>query len=436
MRKKTESMHPARHDARANRMSISLDKESPSHSNRPQPSYAYLITAICFSIQALGVGAYISFGVFFNPLMEEFGWSRAAIAGAASTAFFSMGIFGVMIGRLNDIFGPRRLMSVAALLLGLGCVLMGRLATLWELYLYFGIIFGIGFSAVDVIALTTIARWFSRRRGFMTGIAKVGTGAGQFAIPLAASGLILLYGWRWTIAIIGAVVGLTLLLMAQLLHRDPNALGLKNLPGTGRRGLSAPATMPGLSLPQAIRTVSFWIICLLNLSLVFCLMVVMLHIVPHVRDSGIPPVQAAGVLSTIGAVSMLGRFVSGLVIDKRGSRTVMKACFLLLLGDLVWLQFADRLWMFYLFAVVYGLAHGGFFTAISPLVAEWFGIHSHGTLVGIVLCFGTTGGAAGPLLAGHLFDASGSYQSTFLILTALALVSWGLLISLRPARSR
>jgi SOS-response transcriptional repressor LexA len=90
-------------------------------SRLPKPSfYAYLITAICFSIQALGVGTYISFGVFFNPLMEEFGWSRAAISGASSTAFFCMGIFGVVIGRLNDLFGPRRLMSAAALMLGLG----------------------------------------------------------------------------------------------------------------------------------------------------------------------------------------------------------------------------------------------------------------------------------------------------------------------------
>ncbi len=347
-----------------------------------------------------------------------------------------MGLFGVMIGRLNDAFGPRRLMSVAALLLGLGCVLMGRLSTLWELYLYFGIIFGMGFGAIDVIALTTIARWFSHRRGFMTGIVKVGTGAGQFAMPLAASGLILLCGWRWTMAIIGTLVAVILVLMAQLLHRDPSALGLKTSPETGRRNLSAPATDPGTSLSRVFRTIQFWNICLLNLFLVFCLMVVMLHIVPHVRDSGIPPIQAAGVLSTIGAVSMLGRFVCGLVIDKRGSKTVMNVCFLLLLSDLAWLRFADRLWMFYLFGAVYGLAHGGFFTAISPLVAEWFGIHSHGTLFGIVACFGTTGGAAGPLLAGHLFDRSGSYQSTFLILTVLALVSWGLLISLRPARCR
>jgi MFS family permease len=347
-----------------------------------------------------------------------------------------MGIFGIIIGRLNDSFGPRRLMPVAALLLGLGCVLMGRVNTLWELYLYFGIIFGMGLSAIDIIALTTIARWFSHRRGFMTGIVKMGTGAGQFAMPLAASGLILLYGWRWTIAIIGAVVAVILVLMAQFLRRDPGALGWKNKPATVNRNFAAPATEPSLPLSRVFRTVQFWTICLVNFFLVFCLMVIMLHIVPHVRDSGIPPLQAAGVLSTIGAVSMLGRFVSGLVIDRRGSKTVMGVCFILLLGDLVWLQFAHRLWMLYLFGVIYGLAHGGFFTAISPLVAEWFGIHSHGTLLGIVVCFGTTGGAAGPLLAGHLFDLSGSYQSTFLIIPALALVAWGLLLSLRPLKGR
>jgi MFS family permease len=401
-----------------------------------QFSYASLITAICCSIQALGVGTYISFGVFFNPLMEEFGWSRAALSGASATAFFVMGIFGVLIGRLNDSFGPRRLMTVAALLLGLGCVLMGRLTSLWELYLFFGIVFGMGFSAIDVIALTTIARWFSHRRGFMTGIVKMGTGAGQFAMPLAASGLILVYGWRWTIALIGAVVAVILVLMAQFLRRDPGALSSHSKPAAGNRHFIVQPTSPGLPLSHVFGTVQLWTICLANFFLVSCLMVIMLHIVPHARDTGIPAIQAAGVLSTIGAVSMLGRFVSGLVIDRRGSKAVMGVCFLLLLADLVWLQFADRLWMLYLFGVVYGLAHGGFFTAISPLVAEWFGIHSHGTLFGIVACFGTTGGAVGPLLAGHLFDLSGSYQSTFLILTALALISGFLLLSLRPIKSR
>ena len=115
------------------------------------------MVAICFSIQALGVGTYIAFGVFFNPIMEEFGWTRAAIAGASSTAFFCWGLFGIIIGRLNDRFGPRYLMTITAIFFGLGCVLMARLTSLSELYLYYGIIFGIGLSSIDVIALTTIA---------------------------------------------------------------------------------------------------------------------------------------------------------------------------------------------------------------------------------------------------------------------------------------
>ena len=268
----------------------------------------------------------------------------------------------------------------------------------------------------------------------MTGIVKVGTGAGQFAIPLAAGGLILIYGWRWTMTAIGVVVAVILVVMAQFMHRDPNALGSRCKAATGSSPGAAPATVPGLPLSRVFTTVQFWTICLANFFLVSCLMVIMLHIVPHARDIGMPPVQAAGVLSTIGAVSMLGRFASGLIIDYRGGKAVMGVSFLLLLADLVWLQFADQLWMIYLFGAIYGLAHGGFFTAISPLVAEWFGIQYHGTLFGIVVCFGTTGGAVGPLLAGLLFDLSGSYQSTFMILTALALVAWGLLLSLRPAR--
>lgn len=398
----------------------------------PHGRYAYLIVAICFSIQALGVGTYIAFGVFFNPLLDEFGWSRAAIAGASSTAFLSAGIFGMLVGRLNDRFGPRRLMSVAALLMGLGCVLMARLTSLWELYLFYGLVFGMGLSAIDVIALTTIARWFSLNRGFMTGIVKVGTGAGQFAIPLIAGGFILHYGWRWAIAAIGMGMAAILMLMSRFLHRDPDARAATTKHPAAGSDAAAVKKDPGLPLSQVYRTVQLWTICAVNLLVVFCLMIIMLHIVPHVRDAGIDPIPAAGVLSTIGGVSMLGRFICGLVIDYRGSKTVMGVSFVFLLAALLWLPFAHKLWMFYLFAACYGLAHGGFFTAISPLVAEWFGIRYHGTLLGIAVCFGTLGGAAGPLLAGHLFDISGSYQWTFRIVTITACAAWGLLLSLRP----
>jgi MFS family permease len=395
-------------------------------------SLAFLTAGICFSIQALGVGTYIAFGVFFNPLMETFGWSRAVIAGASSLAFLMMGVFGVLAGRLNDRFGPRPIMIVTALLMGLGCILMARLSAPWELYLFYGIIFGMGGSSIDVIALTTVARWFTHRRGFMTGVVKVGTGAGQFIIPLAAGWLILHYGWRMSFVVIGVVITSSLIVMARFLSRDPEAAGIAppvSQPATAKTTLAAPLDIP---LSSALRTVQLWTICLMNLFLVFCLLIVMMHIVPHARDLGVAPLKAAGVLSTIGAISMLGRFSGGMVIDRRSSGTVMAVSFFLLLVSLVWLQFSDRTWMLYAFAVVYGLAHGGFFTAISPIVAEFFGIRFHGTLFGIVVFFGTAGGAIGPLMAGYLFDLSGSYQSTFRIITVMALVSCALFFSLKP----
>jgi MFS family permease len=395
-------------------------------------SLACLTAGICFSIQALGVGTYIAFGVFFNPLMETFGWSRAVISGASSLAFLMMGVFGVLAGRLNDRFGPRPIMIVTALLMGLGCILMARLSAPWELYLFYGIIFGMGGSSIDVIALTTVARWFTHRRGFMTGVVKVGTGAGQFIIPLAAGWLILHYGWRMSFVVIGVVITSSLIIMARFLSRDPEAAGIAppvSQPATTKTTLAAPLDIP---LSSALRTVQLWTICLMNLFLVFCLLIVMMHIVPHARDLGVAPLKAAGVLSTIGAISMLGRFCGGMVIDRRSSGTVMAVSFFLLLVSLVWLQFSDRTWMLYAFAVVYGLAHGGFFTAISPIVAEFFGIRFHGTLFGIVVFFGTAGGAIGPLMAGYLFDLSGSYQSTFRIITVMALVSCALFFSLKP----
>ena len=89
----------------------------------------------------------------------------------------------------------------------------------------------------------------------------------------------------------------------------------------------------------------------------------------------------------------------------------MIGCFFLLMVSLLLLQVADRMWMLYLFACLYGLAHGGSFTVISPMVAEWFGIESHGALVGIVVYLGTTGGAIGPILAGRIFDITGNYRT-------------------------
>jgi MFS family permease len=347
--------------------------------------YSYVIAASCFGIQAVGIGTYFSYGVLFNPLISEFGWSRAAIAGAASMAFLLMGLLGIGIGRLNDRIGPRKLMTVTGVFFGLGYLLMSRLETVWQLYLFFGVIFGIGLSSIDVIALTTIARWFVRKRGVVTGMVKVGTGAGQMTIPFLVSLLIIGYGWRYACVLIGVAVLIILVAIAQLMRRDPGMMGLSPDGDETESADERAIEVEGLSLGEAIRTRQFWTICAADLAVVFCLMLVMVHIVPFAIDIEVSPTKAAGVLSTIGGVSMVGRFFSGLTIDRVGSKRVMIFCFFLLIVALLWLLLAKALWMIYLFAAIYGIAHGGFFTTVSPIVAEFFGIKAHGALFGIAM---------------------------------------------------
>jgi MFS family permease len=401
-------------------------------------SYGYVIAAACFSIQAIGVGIYVTYGVFFNSLITEFGWSRTVISGASSVAFFIMGIFGIFVGRFNDRFGPKKMMTITTLFLGIGYMLMSRLTAVWQLYLFFGIIFGIGLSSVDVIALSTIARWFESKRGMMTGIVKVGTGAGQFTLPLVASFLISHYGWRNAYVVIGAAALVALIVIARLLRRDPGQIEApaEIKKSTHQKLKKKKANTASLDLEEALRTVQLWTICIVNLTLVFCLMSIMVHIVPHARDIGVSAPRAAGVLSTIGGVSMLGRFIAGMAIDRIGSKRVMIICFFLLISGLLWLQKADALWMLLLFASVYGIAHGGFFTAISPIVAELFGIQSHGVLFGIVVCFGAIGGAAGPILAGYIFDVTASYGLYFWLITVMATGSLGLMFFIKPVPGR
>ena len=396
--------------------------------------YKYIIAACCFGTQAVGIGLFVSYGVFINPLIEEFGWTRAAISGASSLSFFLMGLLGIFVGRLNDKIGPRKVMLFTSCFIGLGFFLTSKIQSIWQLYLLYGILVGIGLSSIDVIALSTTARWFVKKRGIVTGLVKVGTGAGQLIVPLVASLLIAGFGWRTSFVVIGISGMILLILISRFLHRDPEEMGpnskekvSSNINGRELKGAD-------ISFGQALRTHQFWLIFIVNFAVVYCLMIVLVHIVPFARDLGISAAKAAGVLSTIGGVSMLGRFATGLFIDRFNSRRAMIICFVLLIFTLLWLQIADELWMIYLFAACYGIAHGGFFTAISPIVAEYFGLGAHGVLFGAIVFSGCLGGSVGPILAGHIFDVTGSYSPAFWLSTFIALLGAGFILLLKPIR--
>ena len=399
---------------------------------RSQFFYGYLVVVGCFAIQGTGIGTYGTYGVFFKALLAEFGWSRATISGDSSAAFLLAGSLGIVVGRVNDRFGPRLIMAVTSSCFGLGLLLMSQISTVWQLYVFYGLIVGVGLSSIDVIPLTTTARWFVKRRGMMTGIVKVGTGTGQLIIPLMTSIFIATYGWRTSCIIIGILVFMLLMSSGQLLRRDPGQRGL--LPDGDEKTTASDLHLPEVevTLREAMLTRQFWMICVISLIIGFCAITVVVHIVPHAMDLGISAIRAAGILSTIGGTSMVGRLATGIAIDRFGTKKLMIMFFLIVIASFLWLQVSKELWMLFVFAVVYAVAHGGFYTVISPMVAELFGISSHGVLFGIVVFSGTVGGAIGPVLAGQIFDVIHSYQLVLFILAGFAIAGLILTSLLRP----
>lgn len=222
-----------------------------------------------------------------------------------------------------------------------------------------------------------------------------------------------------------------LIIIGQLLRRDPASMGL--LPDGNRvtQTVSLEAIETSSYPHEALRTRQFWTICLAYFAIMYSLSTIMLHIVPHATDIRISGTLAASVLSVIGGISMAGRFVIGATIDRIGSKSSVVICLVLLISALLWLQLASELWMLYLFAIVYGFSHGGLYTVISPIVAEYFGLRSHGALFGIVVFIYMLGGATGPVIAGYIFDITTSYNLAFWICTASSAIALGLILSLR-----
>ncbi|MDD4876107.1 MAG: MFS transporter [Dehalococcoidales bacterium] len=390
--------------------------------------YGYIIVIAGFLITTFAHGALNTFGIFFKPLSEEFGWSRTILSSASSLSFLLGGFISIIIGRLLDKLGPKIIVTISVLFLSTGFLLMSQINTVWQLYLVYILLIGVGLPGTDIGPLSTVARWFVKRRGIMSGLVKVGTGTGMFIMPLVANWLISSYSWRTSYIIISIVLLVVVVSVTQFLKRDP--IQMNQLPDGEQQNTQSTTDLfsIGFSLSEAIRTRQFWTISIMYLLLISTTQTILLHITPHVIDLGIPSATAASILSIIGGASILGRLTMGYSGDKIGHKRAINTSFLILSIAILWLQFTDELWMLYLFAVVYGFAHGGFFALISPMLAHIFGIASHGTIFGITVFFGTLGGAIGPVFAGYMFDTTGSYQIPFI--TCMAVSITGLILSL------
>ena len=312
---------------------------------------------------------------------------------------------------------------------------MSQINSIWQLYLFYGAIIGIGMGGAFVPLASTVARWFVKRRSMMTGIALSGLGAGNFIVPPVVSWLIYTYDWRSSYIIVGALVLVFVVLAAQFLKRNPGQIG--QLPD-GKNKVEEPALksgFDGFSLKEAALTRQFWILFAMFFCVGFYLFVITVHIVPHAMDLGISAATAANILATVGGLSIVGRVVLGMVADRIGNRPVYIIGFAMMsAATFLLVPIRTEVWSLYLFAAIFGFASSGPGSLTSPLVAELFGMRSHGIIFGVIDIGFTIGGSLGPFVAAYIFDTMGSYQVSFLVCAAVSALGLILAALLRPTK--
>jgi len=385
-------------------------------------------------IMAVHAFVFYTFGIFLVPLTAEFNWDRGALSGAFSTAILLAGLFSILSGRLSDKYGPRVLVTVGGLSVGVGFLLMSQINSLWQAYLIWGLFMGIGSSCCFIPITSTIPRWFAKKRGIAIGITVAGFGLGGVIAPPLAQWLISASEWQQAFLILGLITFIVVIPLAQFMKHSPQRIGLKPYGEDETIKDEQPLVTEGLSITQAIKTSRFWVWGLILCCFFFCIQVTIVHIVPHAIDIGVSPIIAASITSIIAGISVIGRLSMGFISDKVGARLLLIACFSLATLALLWLLFAKEIWMLYVFAIIFGIGYGGIVPLETVISAELFGLGSLGMILAGLTLFSTVGMALGPPLAGSIFDITGDYSLAFLICVIIGALAIILSLILLKAR--
>jgi MFS family permease len=399
--------------------------------------YGWVVVGGAFLVLFTAYGSQYAFGVFFSPLLDEFGWSRARLSGVFSLYTFLYCSLGLLAGWLTDRWGPRAVIALGGLFLGGGLGGMSQVSALWQPYLVYGVVAGIGMSTAYVPCTATVAKWFVGQRGLALGVATSGGSLGTFALPVAAAALVATVGWRGAYVVFGVGVLALLNLVALVMKRDPELLGLspdgkRPLPGT------EPARAEGEPWPfgRAVRTIAFWMLFGIYTATWIPVFVPLVHAVPFALDLGISPILASTVVSALGIAAFFGRVIMGSASDRIGRKPALAIS--LGLQALAFLGFTvvEGLLSLYLVAVAFGFSYGAISTLFPAMVSDFFGRTEAGSLVGFLFAMAGSTGAVGPAGAGWIYDVTGSYNWAFVLSALLNVVSLALLIAAQPPSRR
>jgi MFS family permease len=392
--------------------------------------YGWFIVAAGIVSYALGYGARYSFSVIFPSLLTEFHWPRDTTAIMLSVHVLVYGFVAPMAGFLVDRIGPRKTMATGTILLSIGLSLSGWGSKPWHFYLSFGVLSGAGLCLIGAVPFTAILRnWFERKRGLAFSLLFLGAG-GAFAWYPALAYLIKNAGWRNTFVIEGFVVAglmLPLIILTVRYHPREKGLisdGLTKTAGNLKTAETGAAqivdhawTAIDWTLPNAIRTGRFWLLCLSTFSMWGITQHIMVaHHVAFATDLGYPKIYASSVLSLFGILFAFGSLAAS-VSDRIGRENTMIISTIIGISGIFVLMFMKNTsdsWMLYYYAITFGFSNGLSAPTIAATVTDIFQGPRIGSTIGFVWFSFAVGGAIGPWFGGWIFEFTQSYEIAFL----------------------
>ncbi len=386
----------------------------------------YIVAAGGANFLAVSGLIFWGFSVFIDPIHQETGWSVAAIAVGSSIRAFESGIFSPFIGYSIDRFGARKMAIIGALLGGSGLFAFSQAHALWQYYAASALI-ALGMSTGGSAPYSQVlVRWFVRKRGQALGTLTALTALSYFAIPIVTA-MIAALGWRGSLFALGVIalgVGIPL---AFVIRTDPQRYGLE--PDGDPAPLKDDPARPkeavyGLTVGEAVRTPAFYLLMLGMACGSSVHNVVIIYIVPHLKNAGFTAGQAATYVVIFGLAQVVLRTVGGYLGDRFGRRRLYIASFVFLGTGLLTfanLSAAHAAWMLPLWFCTHFVGHAGISTFPQALNADYFGTRRFATLRGMNSILMTPLGVVLPIAAGLVFDNTGSYRLVFATLGVFSL---------------
>jgi predicted MFS family arabinose efflux permease len=379
---------------------------------RIYPGWLVVAAAFCGVMVSFGCLLVFTFGIFLKPLSAEFGWTRESISGAFGIAAMSVAVCSPLLGRLLDRYGARPVvlccMAVFGLAFGSLSFLTPSLAHLYATFVVLGIV---GNGTTQMGYSRAVASWFTGKRGFALALVMAGVGVGSILLPPLAQWIIDNHGWR----VAYRVLGLCIFVMGIPL----TALFVRERPSD--RSLQSVAY--GSSVREGLRSRAFWLLVGTLFLSSIAVNGAITHLSPLLTDRGISSVEAARAVSFLGAASLIGRLVTGRLLDRYYGPRVSLVLLAGVAAGIFLLATASTSAAGLLAAALIGFGLGGEADITPYLLTRYFGLRRFSTLYGLTWTAYAIAGAAGPVLMGKMYDLTNSYSSLLLTLSLMTLVA-------------